>query len=362
MTAVAPQGAGRGPGPASRPSPRPASAPPVRRDDRRLLRVDPATSRLSASPVRALAEQLAPGDLVVVNDAATLPASLAGRDERGAPVEVRLRRPRGGATWEVVVFGAGDHRTRTERRARPTLARGAALVFGGGALRATVARAGSARSPTHDVRFDRAGADLVLALHRVGKPVQYAHVPGELAMWDVQTAYAGRPWASEAPSAGRPLSVAVLLALRARGVGLAALTHGAGLSSVGDAAADASPPPPERTWLPARTIDAIGAARAAGGRVIAVGTTVARALEGALAERGALLPGEWETGFVLGPATRPRVVAGLLSGLHDPGTSHRALLAAFAPEALLERAWAHAGELGLESHELGDLMLILPRR
>ena len=131
---------------------------------------------------------------------------------------------------------------------------------------------------------------------------------------------------------------------------------------MGDEAADALPPPPERTWLPARTIDAIEAARAAGGRVVAVGTTVARALEGALAERGALLPGEWETGFVLGPATRPRVVSGLLSGLHDPGTSHRALLSAFAPEALLERAWAHAGELALESHELGDLMLILPRR
>ena len=330
---------------------RPASSPAGRRDDRGLLRVDPAARTVVATTVRALARELDPGDLVVVNDAATLPPSLRGRLGR-APIEARLRwrtsRDRDGETWEVAVFGAGDHTIRTEHRERPRLPIGASLRFGG-ELTATVV---SSSASTHEVRFALAGAELNRALHLAGVPVQYAHVPAPLAIWDVQTAYAGRPWAAEMPSAGRALSTEVLLSILERGARIATLTHAAGLSSIGDPAVDAEAPPAERYTLPERTLREIARTRAEGGRIIAVGTTVVRALEGCVAERGQLFAGDGETGWVLGPRSHLAVVDGVLSGLREPGTSHRALLNAFCPEDLLAQAWAKAASLGMRSHEL----------
>jgi S-adenosylmethionine:tRNA ribosyltransferase-isomerase len=191
------------------------------------------------------------------------------------------------------------------------------------------------------------------------------------------------------PSAGRPLTWDVMLALRRAGVELATLTHAAGLSSIGDAALDAALPLPERYEIPRRTVRAIAATRARGGRVIAVGTTVVRALEDAAragafdtgAElTGAELTGVAELGASAGDAGdagdpiagtamlrldasyTPRVVDGLISGLHVPGESHFELLQAFAPRERLERALAVAVRAGLSSHELGDACLLLPAR
>jgi len=320
--------------------------------------VDGGRGDVACHPFRAIAELLEPGDTLVVNDAATLPAAIHGRAD-GRAIEVRIRRQLDRARHEVVLFGGGDHRTVTERRARPKVRVGTEIVFGRGRLLAVVLEV-----LPHGaiVRFDARGADLVLALHALGNPVQYAHVPAPLAIWDVQTAYATRPWASEMPSAGRPLSTAVVLALLARGVSVAALTHAAGLSSVGDLTADAEPPPAERYLLPQRTVDLVEATKRAGKKVVAVGTTVTRALEGVVAERGRLVAGEGETSLVLGPGSRLAVVDALVSGLHEPGTSHLELVSAFADPPLLARAWALAGVLGLASHELGDTMLVLPGR
>ena len=210
------------------------------------------------------------------------------------------------------------------------------------------------------VPFDFAGAALWEALYRSGRPVQYAHVAAPLALWDVTTGYAARPWAAEAPSAGLCLRAEVLAGLREAGVALATLTHAAGLSSTGDPALDAALPLPERSALPARTVDAVVRARAAGGRVVAVGTTVVRALEGrALQGGGVLRAGEGVTDVLLGPGFRRAVVDGLLTGVHEPGSSHFALLQAFAPEALLRDALGLAEARGFLGHELGDAMLVL---
>jgi len=175
----------------------------------------------------------------------------------------------------------------------------------------------------------------------------------------VQTAYAARPWAAEMPSAGRPLTWDVVLGLRRAGVGLAALTHAAGLSSTGDDALDRALPWPERYELPRRTVDAVAETRARGGRVIAIGTTVVRALEAA-AEHGELRAGSGVATVRLDGGYRPRVVSGLVSGLHVPGESHFELLQAFAPATQLGRAIALAAAHGLSSHELGDACLIVP--
>jgi S-adenosylmethionine:tRNA ribosyltransferase-isomerase len=164
------------------------------------------------------------------------------------------------------------------------------------------------------------------------------------------------------PSAGRPLSWTLLQRLRSTGVQLAALTHAAGLSSTGDPGLDARLPLPERFEIPAATATAISQTHAQHGRVVAVGTTVVRALEGAFAQWGQVQAGTGVTDLRLAPAHRLRVVDGLLSGMHQPGESHFDLLGAFAPPALLLQANTFAAARGFRGHELGDSTLILPRR
>jgi S-adenosylmethionine:tRNA ribosyltransferase-isomerase len=356
---------------------RPARTYPQRRDDVRLLVVDPARRSLHETRTSRLADLLSAGDLLVVNDAATLPASLLGRDDLGRPVEARLAaladeparasQPDPSPSFLAVLFGAGDWHQRTEDRPLPpVLPVGAGLRFGvSGALRAEITAISPLSPRLVRLRFpasDRGGDDVWARIYRQGRPVQYAYLAHELPLFAVQTVYAARPWAFEMPSAGRPLSWETMLALRRRGVAWASLTHAAGLSSTGDAALDAALPLPERFDIPAATVDAIAATHARGGRVIAVGTTVVRALEGATQLWGALRAGPGTTDLRIGPGFQPRVVDGLLSGTHAPGESHFDLMRAFASEEVLARAAAQAEAAGFSTHELGDTMLILPAR
>jgi S-adenosylmethionine:tRNA ribosyltransferase-isomerase len=224
---------------------------------------------------------------------------------------------------------------------------------GGVALPVTDVSARSPRLMEVTAPADDAG---LRALWRAGRPVQYAHLHRALAPWDVATTYGGRPWAVEMPSAGRPLSWDVLARLALRGVRVESLTHAAGLSSTGDPAIDAVLPFPERYEIPARTIDAVTAARAAGHRVVAVGTTVVRALE-SWARSGARAA---VTDLLLDEHHALRAVDAIVSGIHDPSDSHFRLLEAFAPRSLLLRAHDHARAALYRGHELGDLLLILP--
>jgi S-adenosylmethionine:tRNA ribosyltransferase-isomerase len=334
-------------------------------ESERLLVIDTDAGAITDRTIRDLPSLLRRGDLLVVNDAATLPASLQGQAADGAPVEVRLIGPAEAGTWTAALLGAGNWRWRTEDRPAPTaLPVGSTLVFTGsdaaGTLSATVVAVSEVSLRLVRLAFDRSGDDLWSAVYRSGRPVQYSYVRAPLALWHVQTAYASRPWAVEAPSAGRPLTWRVLLEARRRGIALAAVTHAAGLSSTGEAALDAALPLPERFDIPVETVAAVARTRAAGGRIVAVGTTVVRALEGAAhATGGWLRAGEGQTSLRLDAAFRRRVVDGLLTGIHQPGESHFDLLRAFAPEPLLRRALAHADTAGYLAHEFGDSCLIV---
>jgi S-adenosylmethionine:tRNA ribosyltransferase-isomerase len=295
------------------------------------------------------------GDVLVVNDAATLPASLPVLLPSGATAELRLVRARdAGCRWQAVSMGAGDWRTPTELRPlpEPVTAPSEMVVAGLPALVIAV-------SPRHPRLIEielLADLDMVWsAIYRRGRPIQYAHVPEPLALWSVQTPFAARPWAAEAPSAGLPLDWELLTAARARGVGVAAVSHGAGLSSTGDAALDAALPLPERFEVPPATATALARARAAGGRVIAVGTSVVRALESA----ATLRTSSGDTDLVIGPGYRLHTVDGLLTGLHEPTASHFALLQSFISRPYLDAAYASAALAGYLAHEFGDANLIL---
>jgi S-adenosylmethionine:tRNA ribosyltransferase-isomerase len=336
----------------------PATWPRENPLEERLLWLDPAKGAFGAARVRELPKRLRAGDLLVVNDAATLPASLRAKGPKGAPLELRLLRQTGAATFWAVLFGEGDWRSRTEDRPPPPPLRpGDGLRVG--PMGAEVLSLSDISYRLLELRFDRSGEALLRALYETGRPVQYSYLKGELSLWHVQTSYAARPWAMELPSAGRPLTFGLLQELRARGVGLASLTHAAGLSSTGDPALDAALPFPERFEIPEGTVRAIQATRGRGGRIVAVGTTVVRALEGSAARFGAPRAGAGETDLKLGPRSRLRVVDGLFSGMHEPGTSHYQLLLAFVPEALLGRASAFAEQEGFLGHEFGDSTLIL---
>ena len=330
----------------------------------RYVRVDPRAHAVVLRPRAAFAAEFRPGDLLVLNDAATLPASFAARTARDEAFELRLAGAGDGDTWRAVAFGSGTWRTRTEDRpAPPPLAPGDRIALGRnlpGGLEARVLAVDERTSRLVTIAFDRCGDALVAALYRAGRPVQYSHLAGDLALWDVQTGFAARPWAVEPPSAGLALDMAALLALRRRNIGIARVTHAAGLSSTGDRALDARLPLPERFEVPAETVRAVARARRHGGRVVAAGTTVARALEGNAALHGGRLRAACgTTDHLLGPGIPRTIVDGLWSGLHVPGTSHFALAESFAARPLLERALEVAAAAGFAGEEFGDGMLLL---
>jgi S-adenosylmethionine:tRNA ribosyltransferase-isomerase len=342
----------------------PATWPRAQPLDERLLVVDPRASAFRNARVSALPEHLRSGDLVVVNDAGTMPASLAGTFG-GVPIEVRLAGHEDEATFRAVLFGAGDWRTRTEARpAPPPVSEGDVLSFGPIGARVVHVSALSARLVT--LRFLATEDAAWNAIFQLGRYVQYAYTSARLEAWHVQTAFAGEPWASEMPSAGRPLTWELLRRMSERGVAVARITHAAGLSSTGDPALDRALPLPERFRVPEATVRAIATTKRAGGRVVAIGTTVVRALEGAAAQgEGRLEAREGVTDLRVGPGFALTIVDGLLTGLHERSTasgsgSHFALLGAFAAQPLLDRAYAHAEREGYLCHEFGDSNLILP--
>jgi S-adenosylmethionine:tRNA ribosyltransferase-isomerase len=203
-----------------------------------------------------------------------------------------------------------------------------------------------------------------LAVH--GKPIRYAHEPHDHPLSDHQTIFATEPGSAEMPSAGRPFTRRAIAALRARGVSIAKLVLHTGVSSQ----ERGERPYPERYRVPKATAAAANRAR----RVIAVGTTVVRALETVTDERGAVHAGEGWTSLVVTPERGVRAVDGVITGWHEPDASHLLMLEAIAcrqgiprpgarPEAgreLLERSYSAAVERGYRWHEFGDSHLILP--
>jgi S-adenosylmethionine:tRNA ribosyltransferase-isomerase len=339
----------------------PATSPRQRSSDAKLLAMmsDGAFTHVRRADFVAL---LRPGDLVIANDAGTLPASLGGLHlPSRAPVEVRLagRDSLAGddlRRFIAIVFGAGDFRTRTEDRAPPPhLASGDRLALG--PLSATIERPLDHPRLVR-LRFDGAPAAIWEGIARHGRPIQYAHVPAPLALWDVQTAIAGPPVAFEPPSAGFVLDWHALRALRARGVAFATLTHAAGVSSTGDPALDARLPFDEPYVIPAPTARLVRRARATGGRIVAVGTTVVRALEHAANADGNVRTGHGLATQRIDRTTRLHVVDAMLTGVHEPGTSHYELMRAFIDDTTLRFAASELAGRGYRTHEFGDSMLV----
>jgi S-adenosylmethionine:tRNA ribosyltransferase-isomerase len=213
-----------------------------------------------------------------------------------------------------------------------------------------------------ELRFAGTPADFWRGVAAHGRAIQYSHLREPLALWDAWTPIASAPVAFEPPSAGFVIDWRSLAAMRTRGIGFATLTHAAGQSSTGDARLDARLPLDEPYRIPVSTSRAIARAHGAGGRVVAIGTTVVRALEHAARSDGSVRSGDATATQRIGPRTRLRVVDALVTGTHEPGSSHYALLHAFASDAVLARAAEALERSHYRTHEFGDSNLVLRDR
>jgi S-adenosylmethionine:tRNA ribosyltransferase-isomerase len=338
-----------------------ADEPVQRSAASKLLHVD-AAGRIQSVPRSSLIDLLRPGDVVIANDAATLPASLRGVHlQTGMEIEVRLAAraslaPDDVLRFQGIVFGPGDHRTRTEDRALPPpLAPGQQLRFG--SLTAVIeALLGHPRLVS--LRFENSTAEVWAALAHHGRAIQYAHMPQALQLWDIWTPIAAQPVAYEPPSAGFALDWQLLSAFAAKGIVFATITHAAGISSTGDPELDRLLPLDEPYRIPFATEHALRRACREGQRAVAIGTTVVRALEHSAARFGAVLAGEGVADQRIGAHTRLRVVDAILSGTHEPDTSHYELLHGFADARVLRRADRALDAGGFRTHEFGDSVLI----
>jgi S-adenosylmethionine:tRNA ribosyltransferase-isomerase len=291
---------------------------------------------------------LEPRDLIVVNQSGTIPASHMGRIERtGEFLEVRLAVRQGNQNhWLAVIFGSGSWRDATEERGpAPKVHEGDRLLLGE-VLRATVKSLDERHPRLVHLSFEG-------DLYRSGRPIQYSYHAKALTLWDTQTPLASSPWSVEAPSALFPLTTARLLELN-RKHKVVALIHGAGLSSTGDEALDSQLPFPEPFLIPKGTFEAVEETQRQGGRVLAWGTSVARALETAFENNAH----DGISKLRLGRDRPARLVDGLITGFHEPGTSHYSLEEAFLPKNQVEKAFRFGQEHGLVGHEFGDLVLL----
>jgi S-adenosylmethionine:tRNA ribosyltransferase-isomerase len=189
-----------------------------------------------------------------------------------------------------------------------------------------------------------------------GAPVRYSHVRRPWPLAAYRTVYATEDGSAEMPSAGRAFTPEIVTALVARGVGVAPVVLHSGVSSP----EAHEPPAPERFRVPPPTARWLNATREGGGRVVAVGTSVVRALETVADASGRARPGEGWTELVIGPERGVRLVDGLLTGWHEPEASHLRLLEAVAGRDLLDLCYREALARGYLWHEFGDLCLLLP--
>lgn len=335
-----------------RPPERQATAPPeargLERDAVRLLVTTPEGHEHAR--FRDLPHFLEPGTLVVVNRSATLPASLPAE---GAPGDFRLSLS--------TRYGAGlwlaEPRWSAARPGPLPLACGERIRVAGLPARLVAPYPGLPR-----LWFVRIEGDVDEAIARAGEPIRYGYLEPPFPPLDAyQTIFAETPGSAEMPSAGRPFTHRVLDALRERGVELADITLHAGVSSLEVEAEEVEEQTlyPEPFVVPAETAEAVNAARDGGHPVIAVGTTVVRALESAW-DGQRVRPAAGFTRRFVHPGHPMRVVDGLITGLHDPRASHLALLFALADPKTIRDAYATAVRERYLWHEFGDSHLILP--
>jgi S-adenosylmethionine:tRNA ribosyltransferase-isomerase len=330
----------------------PPEARGLARDEVRLMVASRSSEEIVHTRFRELPNHLRAGDLIVINNSATLPAAVPATREDGTRIEVRFatRAPRSRrADLSVVELrSAGGVAPLRSARAGEDI-----RLLGAGRLELLAPYARPGRLWLARMEVDD-GLHAYLSRH--GQPIRYSYVHKPWPLSAYQTVYATVPGSAEMPSAGRPFTADRLTRVAAAGTLIAPITLHTGVSSLESHEA----PYPEEYVVPPTTARLVNAVRAWGGRVIAIGTTVVRALESAALSDGTVEPRDGWTDLVISPDRPPRVVDGLLTGWHEPRASHMQMLDAIGGPALVQRSYESALALGYLWHEFGDSHLILP--
>lgn len=340
----------------------PPEARGLTRDGVRLMVSRVEDDSVGHARFRHFPEFLASGDVVVVNTSATINASLEGWRESaagqpGEPIELHLSTPlpnRPPDQWVVELrHSSADGKTTPLLTARPGehlgLCSGAAAVL----LRPYGVTAGR-NVRLWEAELDSPGGVMAFAA-TYGSPIRYPYVPGRWPLSYYQTIFATEPGSAEMPSAGRAFTKGIVERLERNGVGVVPLVLHTGVASL----ESKELPYPERYRVPAGTAAAVNRAHALGRRVVAVGTTVVRALETVATPDGMVQPGEGWTDLVISPERGLYAVDAMVTGLHEPGSSHLGMLEALAGRHHLDLAYQSAIEERYLWHEFGDLHLIL---
>ncbi len=321
----------------------------ARRDDVRLL-----VNIGDAAPVHArftdLGAFLAAGDVVVVNTSATVPAAVDGRMPDGDPIVVHFSGELPGGTLLVEVRQPDAGTTAPRFLDEPATID----LLGAGRVHLHARFTGSQRLWLASAELgDEPRLTDFLAAH--GRPIRYRHVPREWPLDAYQTVFAREPGSVEMPSAARPFTTELVTELVGRGVLIVPVLLHTGVSSL----EGEERPYPERYVVSRATADALNAARQNGGRVIAIGTTVVRALATVTDDRAVVHPGHGWTEVMVTPDTPVASIDALLTGWHEPESTHLLMLEAFAGRPALEQAYRAAVDGGYRWHEFGDSHLIV---
>jgi S-adenosylmethionine:tRNA ribosyltransferase-isomerase len=327
----------------------PPEARGLARDEVRLM-VSDGSRAPEHRQFNTLAHALDPGDLLVVNTSATVAAAVDGILD-GAPVVVHLSTELPGGVWLVEVRHPANGTTSPQRVQQP----GEVHLLGGGAVTLLAPYAGSQRLWLASLTFAH-DVNGYLAVH--GRPIRYGYVAVDWPLSAYQSVFSRQPGSAEMPSASRPFTPNVVAHLVRHGVTIAPLTLHTGVSSLEGHEA----PYPERYDVPRATAVLINGTRHEGRRVIAVGTTVVRAVETVTDERGVAHPGHGWTDVVVSPERPPRAVDGLITGWHEPEASHLLMLEAVAGADAVVTAYRAAYEQGYLWHEFGDSHLLIGDR
>jgi S-adenosylmethionine:tRNA ribosyltransferase-isomerase len=332
-------------------APSPPESRGMTRDAVRMLVAHLADGSLVHSHFSEFARFLNEGDLVVLNTSGTLAAEVDGKGPGGQELQIHLSTQLPAGLWTVEVRRDGQAYLGAEPGTNIELS-------GGGHV--SLLTPYSPGPAGIGVRLWVSLFDTPEPLHtylvRHGRPIRYGYVRGSYPLAAYQNVYVTEPGSAEMPSAGRPFTPEVLTRLVAKGVGVVPLLLHTGVASL-----EANEPPyAEYFKVSSSTAHRVNDTRRSDGRVIAVGTTVVRALESVVNEHGRVHPGEGWTETVVSPDRPVRSIDGFLTGWHEPEASHLAMLEAIAGRPLLEASYAAALAEGYLWHEFGDVHLILP--
>lgn len=332
----------------------------------RLHRSDANLMVMEGSDIRTtkmqnLDNEIGANSVLVVNDVATIPGSFPHMRLGSNRYEVRLIRNcdphyEDITRWKAIVYGPGTWHTPTEYRPKPKMIQD--QILRNQELEMRIVTVDETHENLVEIEFLHNPDEIWRMIYKFGKPIQYSHLSLDLNLWDTQTIFSSIPGALEPPSASFQFTWDLVDRFLEKGVEVIPITHFTSISSTGVLDIDQRMPLDEIYRLSDLSEARLNQALVDEKEIIAVGTSVTRALEDQYRRFGQFVSGSWQTSLRLSPEEPTMLVNWLITGMHLPTESHIDLLQSFTSKDNLERGYRMAVDLGFLWHEYGDVCLL----